>query len=409
MDTAPPPLRADVVILGAGLIGCALALALARGGVTSLMVDPAPPERIRDAGFDGRASAVSSSSWRMMEALGVAPRFTPYANPIERIEVGDAGVRGLLAFQPDLVGDGPLGWMVENRHLRVGLREAAAAAEGVTLLMPATPASVERDAAGVRVTLADGRRLAAGLLVGAEGRRSPTREASGIAVARWEYRHRAIVGMLDHTAEHRNVAHELFYTAGPFALLPMAGGRRSALVWTVAEGDAEATLSLSPRAFVAEAEKRIGGLLGALTLAAPLASYPLGFHHAARITAERLALAGDAAHGVHPIAGQGLNLGFRDAAALAEVLVDGARLGLDMGDAQLLARYERWRGLDTLLVAVATDGFTRIFGVPGRAASGVRRLGIGVVERVPALKAFFMAEARGESGDLPRLLRGEAL
>ncbi len=399
--------RSDVIILGAGLVGCALAVALARGGVSSIVIDPAPPQAIRDTRADGRASAVSSSSWRMMEAIGVVDRFAADASPIDRIEVGEQGARGLLSFAPDLQADGPLGWMVENRHLRIGLREAAAETDGVTLLMPALAASVERDADGVRVTLEDGRHLAGALLIGAEGRRSPTRDLAGIAVARWEYHHVAIVGMLDHEADHHNVAHELFYPAGPFALLPMKGGHRSALVWTVPEADAPVMLSLSERAFLAEADKRMGGMLGALKLAAPLSSYPLGFHHTARITAERLALVGDAGHGIHPIAGQGLNLGFRDAAALAEVLIEGARLGLDPGDHQLLQRYERWRGLDTFMVAAATDGLTRLFGVPGRTASRVRRFGIGMVNRVPRLKDFFMGEARGESGALPRLLRGQ--
>lgn len=403
------PLRSDVVILGAGLVGCALAVALARGGVTVTLIDPASPEQIHDTRFDGRASAVSSSSWRMLEATGVAPRFAAQASPIERIEVGERGARGLLAFQPDLAGDGPLGHMVENRYLRIGLREAAATADGVTLLMPARAERIERDADGVRITLADGRTLAAALLVGAEGRRSPTREAAGIPVARWQYDHRAIVGMIDHETDHGRVAHELFYPAGPFALLPMLGGKRSALVWTVAERDAPGMLSLSPRAFLAEADKRMGGMYGALGLAAPLSSYPLGFHHAGRIVDERLALVGDAAHGIHPIAGQGVNLGFRDAAALAEVLVEGVRLGLDPGDAQLLARYQRWRGLDTLLVAVATDTLTRLFGLPGETASRIRRLGIRAVDRIGPLKDAFMAEARGESGALPRLLTGQAL
>lgn len=400
-------LHSDVIILGAGLVGCALATALARGGVTVTVVDPAPATQIRETHFDGRASAVSSTSWRMMEAIGATTRFAQYANPIERIEVGEQGARGLLNFQPDLENDGPLGMMVENRYLRIGLREAAEASDGVTVLMSRSAALVERDAAGVRVTLDDGRLLRGALLVGAEGRRSPTRDAAGIAVARWEYHHVAMVGMLEHEADHRNIAHELFYTAGPFALLPMQGGHRSALVWTVSEADAPAMLSLSERAFTAEAQKRMGGMLGAIKLAAPLASFPLGFHHTARITAERLALVGDAGHGIHPIAGQGVNLGFRDAAALAEVLIEGVRLGLDPGDHQLLQRYERWRGLDTFLVASATDGLTRLFGIPGKPASHIRRFGIGMVERIAPLKDFFMAEARGESGALPKLLTGQ--
>jgi 2-octaprenyl-6-methoxyphenol hydroxylase len=401
-------IRSDVVILGAGLVGCALAVALAKGGVTVTLIDPAPATQIRETNFDGRASAVSSSSWRMMEAIGVAPRFSDVASPIERIEVGEQGARNLLAFQPDLETDGPLGMMVENRFLRIGLREAAEQADGVTVLMQTRAAHVERDAAGIHVTLEDGRTVRGALLVGAEGRRSPTRDAANIPIARWDYHHVAMVGMFDHLqVDHRNTAHELFYPAGPFALLPMKGGNRSALVWTVSDTDAPAMLSLSERAFVAEAEKRLGGTLGPVTMAAPLASYPLGFHHTTHITDLRLALIGDAAHGIHPIAGQGVNLGFRDAAALAEVLIEGARLGLDPGDAQLLARYSRWRSLDSFMVAAATDGFTRLFGIPGKTASRIRRFGIGAVNRITPLKDFFMAEARGETGAVPRLLTGQ--
>jgi 2-octaprenyl-6-methoxyphenol hydroxylase len=264
----------------------------------------------------------------------------------------------------------------------------------------------------VRVTLTDGRTLGAALLVGAEGRNSPTRTAAGIRMAQWRYNHAATIATLGHERPHHNVAHEIFYPTGPFALLPMtddAEGHRSAIVWTVPEAHGAAMRDLPDRAFLAEAEKRMGGMLGALRSASPRSSYPLGFHHTARITAERLALVGDAAHGIHPIAGQGLNLGFRDAAALVEVLVDGARLGLDLGDAQILARYERWRALDSFMVAAATDSLTRLFGLPGRAPRAIRRFGLGAVARIPALKDRFMAEARGETGSLPKLLQGQAI
>ena len=219
-----------------------------------------------------------------------------------------------------------------------------------------------------------------------------------------------MVTALNHEQPHGNVAWEIFYPAGPFALLPLldsADGRhRSALVWTVASKDADAMLALSERAFLAEAQQKMGGMFGALAQAAPRMAYPLAFHHAARITAQRLAVVGDAAHGIHPIAGQGLNLGLRDAAALVDVLAEGIRLGLEPGDAQLLARYERWRSLDALSVAAMTDGITRLFGIRGRLPSAVRRMGMGAVQRMPALKHFFMDEARGVSGKLPALLRG---
>jgi 2-octaprenyl-6-methoxyphenol hydroxylase len=292
----------------------------------------------------------------------------------------------------------------------VALREAALAAPRVTLLMPARPAEVTRDAAGVRVTLADGRAITGRLLIGAEGRRSPTREAAGIKVARWSYDHHAIIGSVTHERPHEGIAHEIFYPDGPFAILPLVdapeGRHRSAIVWTVRREDGAAMLALPDRAYAAEAAKRMGGRLGALEAASPRSSYPLGFHHAARITDERLALVGDAAHGIHPIAGQGLNLGFRDVAALVEVLVEGARIGLDFGDAQVLARYQRWRALDTFMVAASTDALTHLFGVRGRTASAVRRFGLGAVQRIAPLKRLFRAEARGETGALPRLLQG---
>jgi 2-octaprenyl-6-methoxyphenol hydroxylase len=401
--------RYDVIILGGGLVGLTLAIALDAHGLTAAVVDPADPAATLAAGFDGRASAVASASWRMLEAIGVGDRLAGLGCPIRSIAVSEGIAPGGLSFDPD-PAEGPLGIMFENRVLRGALFAAASEAAGVTMLMQSRADEVVRDATSVRVTLTDGRTLHAPLLIGAEGRGSPTREAAGIRVARWSYDHVAMIATVSHERPHGNVAHEIFYPAGPFAILPMlddaAGRHRSAIVWTVKAADAPATLGLPERAYAAEAEKRCGGILGAMALAGPRSSYPLGFHHAAKITAERLALVGDAAHGIHPIAGQGLNLGFRDAAALTQVLVEGARLGLDLGDAQLLARYERWRGLDTFMVAAATDGLTRLFGIPGRTASAVRRFGLGAVQRVAPLRQRFMAEARGETGTLPRLLEG---
>ena len=398
----------DVIILGGGLVGATLALALDAHGLTATVVDPADPAVTLAPGFDGRASAVASASGRMLDAIGLGERLAGLGCPIKAIRVSDGLRPGALDFEPD-ADDGALGTMYENRQLRRILFEAASAAGGIDLRMQTRAVQVERGATGVTATLSDGVTVRAPLLVAAEGRNSPTREAAGITVARWRYEHAAIVGAFHHERPHGNVAFEIFYPAGPFALLPLLddeGGHRSAIVWTVDADAGPAMLKLGDRAFLHEAEKRMGGLLGRLSGASPRATYPLGFHHAARITGERLALIGDAAHGIHPIAGQGLNLGFRDVAALAEVLVEGKRIGLDLGDAQLLARYQRWRGLDTFMVAWATDSLTRLFGVKGRAASAVRRLGISAVNAVPPLKDRFMAEARGESGALPKLLQG---
>jgi len=401
--------RADVIILGAGLVGLTLAVALDRHGLSSILIDPADPEKQLAPAFDGRATAVSSSSLRMLQAIGVADLLEGEGCPIKAIRVSDGLEPGGLMFEAPEADD-PLGIMFENRRLRGALRDCALAAEHITLMMPGRAAEVVRDGAGVRVALEDSRVATAPLLVGAEGRNSPTRQAAQIAMARWSYDHVAIVATVTHERSHENVAYEIFYPSGPFAILPMLPGEdgrfRSAIVWSVPSEHAGAILDLPERAMTAEIEKMMGGFLGEIGLAGPRFSYPLGFHHAATITAERLALVGDAAHGIHPIAGQGLNLGFRDAAALAQVLVEGARLGMDLGDAQLLARYQRWRSLDTFMVAAATDGLTRIYGVPGRTASAIRRIGMGAVQRIGPLKDRMMAEARGESGDLPLLLRG---
>ena len=409
--------RADVIILGGGLVGLTLAIALDRHGLSTLVVDPADPQKQIAPSYDGRATAVASSSWRMLEAIGVAERLEGVTCAISAIRVSEGLEAGGILFDPQEEDPGSqsesgdaLGIMVENRLLRAALRETALDAGRVALLMPARPADVVRDASGVRVALGDGRLLAAPLLVGAEGRNSPMREAAAIPLAQWRYEHVAIVATVVHEKSHEQVAYEIFYPDGPFAILPMLAGEdgkpRSAIVWSVRTRDAGAMLALPDRALAHEIGKRMGGFLGGVALAGPRWSYQLGFHHAARITAERLALIGDAAHGIHPIAGQGLNLGFRDAAALAEVLVEGARLGLDLGDAQLMARYEAWRSLDTFMVAMATDSLTRLYGVPGRTASAIRRLGMGVVQRIGPLKDRLMAEARGESGELPLLLRG---
>jgi 2-octaprenyl-6-methoxyphenol hydroxylase len=401
--------RRDLVILGGGLVGMTLALAAARAGIASHVIDRAAPEDLTAEGADGRASAISTASWNLFGNIGLAERLDPLGCPIAAIAVSDGMKPGRLDFRPR-PDEGSLGRMFANRDLRLALFDAARGEPAIAWHTSAEVTGRARGPHGVSVTLAGGRVLAGSLLVAAEGRRSPTRHEAGFSLARWDYRHRAIVTALFHEKPHDNVAWEIFYPAGPFALLPLLdtddGRHRSALVWTVAEKDAKGVTGLPERAFLEEVDRHMHHLFGAIELAAPRMAYPLAFHHAGRIVEDRLVLIGDAAHGMHPIAGQGLNLGLRDVGALVEVLREGMRLGLDPGDAQLLARYQRWRSLDTFAVMAATDGINRLFGVPGRLPSAVRRLGLGAVQRLPALKRFFMDEARGISGKLPELLKG---
>jgi 2-octaprenyl-6-methoxyphenol hydroxylase len=405
----------DVIISGAGLIGQTLALALAQHGISSHIIDPANPAQHLTAEFDGRASAISSSSGKFLAGIGVADALAGQGCPIRQIWVSDGLKPGEIDFVP-AEDDDALGTMYENRLIRQALWDRLCAEPLVTRHMQSAVAASDRSDAAVTMTLSTGARIQGAILLVAEGRKSPTRDAAGLSVATWSYRHSAIVGAIAHSIPHDNIAYEIFYPAGPFALLPLpdwqddqGSSPRSAFVWTVDERDAPALLKLGPRGFAAAMQKQMRGILGDIRLIASRASWPLGFHHAARITDTRLALVGDAAHGIHPIAGQGLNLGFRDVAALTEVLVDGTRLGMDLGDAQLLARYARWRSLDTSMVAMATDTLTRIYGVPGETASAVRRFGMGLIQKTKPVKDRLMAEARGESGALPKLLAGEVL
>jgi 2-octaprenyl-6-methoxyphenol hydroxylase len=399
--------RADVIIFGGGLVGLTLASALDSSGLSAILLDPADPGERTGQAFDGRTSAVSSSSMRMLETIGVAQHLPEPGCPIRTIQVADGLKPGGLAFEPD--DDEPLGVMHENRHLRAALQARTEAGRNLWMLWKSAARSVERGTHGVVVELEDGRKLSAPVLSAVDGRLSPTREAAGIPIARWKYEHMAVVSTLRHERPHGNIAYEIFFPTGPFALLPMnddSQGPRSAIVWSVPKDDAAGWMSLSDEQFAGEAQAAMGGFLGKIAMAAPRSTFPLGFHHAARITDQRLALVGDAAHAIHPIAGQGLNLGFRDVAALAQVLVEGARLGLDLGDKQLLDRYQRWRSLDALSVAFATDSLTRVYGIRGKTASAVRRFGMGMIDRLSPIKNRLMSEARGTSGELPLLLRG---
>lgn len=399
----------DLIILGGGLVGMTLALAAAKQGITSHVIDRADPADLVAEGADGRASAISTASWNLFANIGLGDRLASLGCPIDAIAVTDGMKPGRIDFAPK-PEEGSLGKMFANRDLRLALFEAARDEPAIAWHVRTEAVRRDRGPHGVEVELNDGRVLRASLLVAAEGRQSPTRDEAGFALAKWDYKHRAMVTALFHAKPHDNTAWEIFYPAGPFALLPLLddaqGRHRSALVWTVAEKDAAGVIAMPDAMFVNEVAARMHGVLGAIELAAPRMSYPLRFHHAGRVVDQRLAVIGDAAHGMHPIAGQGLNLGLRDVGALVEVLAEGMRLGLEPGDAQLLARYEKWRSLDSFMVMSVTDSLTRLFGIPGKLPSAARRLGMGAVQRMPMLKRFFMDEARGMSGKLPELLQG---
>ncbi len=399
----------DVLIAGGGFAGLALALALRQGLGPDFAVTVADPEFGR--GEDPRASAIAAAPRRMFEALGVWDAVAAGAQEIRDMIITDSRVDDavrpvFLSFEGDIEPGEPFAHMIENAAL-VGELARKAAAEGVTIVpLPVTDFAVE--GRGVAVTLGDGSVRTVKLLVAADGARSRLRERAGIALRGWSYGQSAIVTTVAHERDHNGRAEEHFLPGGPFAILPLRN-RRSSIVWTEHTADATRLVALPDGEFHDELEKRFGLHLGELTLAGPRRAYPLGLWVARNFVAERLALVGDSAHVIHPIAGQGLNMGLRDVAALAEAVVDAARLGLDPGDATVLERYQRWRRFDTLAMGVSTDSLNRLFSNRSDVLRLVRDVGLGIVDRLPALKRMFIREAAGLTGEVPKLLRGEAL
>ncbi len=398
----------DLLVVGGGMVGATFAVAAAHAGLAVALIDREAPAALEAAPFDGRASAIAYSSYRLLATIGVWPHLAGHAQAITDIRVSDGESRLFLHFDHRDLGDQPMGFMVENRFIRRALFAAAATLPTLDLRAPATLAALDRGAVLVEATLAGGERIAAPLAIDASGRNSALRRQAKIDVVEWTYPQTAIVCTVAHERPHRGVAHERFLPAGPFAILPLPGDR-SSLVWTERQELAPAMLALDERAFAHEMSRRFGDFLGAVRVEGPRWSYPLAVHHANRYIADRLALIGDAAHGIHPIAGQGVNLGFRDAAALAEVLVDAMRLGLDLGATPALETYERWRRFDNTVLIAVTDSLNRLFANDIAPIRLARDLGLAAVNEIPPLKRFFMAHARGTVGKLPRLLEGVAL
>ena len=412
--------RYDVIIAGAGLAGATFALAAAQAGLRVVLVDPQPFDAQLAPTFDGRSTAIAFSTFRMLDALGVGTALRPNACRMDRILVTDGRRPGaatrsqspaFLRFDADEIGDRtdgePLGYLVENRRIRLALSEAVTAA-GIEVRAPASVVKVEVDAALSRVTLADGAVIEAPLVVAAEGRASTVRKAAGIETVGWGYEQSGVVATVSLGRDHGNVAHEYFLPSGPFAILPLTG-RRASLVWTESTRRGEALQAASDEAFLSHLMRRFGDFLEDVTVLGPRFVYPLSLQLAEQLTAPRTALIGDAAHAVHPVAGQGLNMGLKDAAALAEVLVDALRLGEDIGSETVLDRYARWRRFDNAALTAGFDGFVRLFSNDIAPLRLARTLGMAAVNRIAPLRRAFMHEAGGATGDLPRLLRGEAV
>ena len=400
--------RCDVAVVGGGLAGLTLALACAGAGLEVVVIDRLKRSAMLGAKFDGRTTALAHGAKQAMAAIGVWDELAPEAEPILAIRVADGRSPFFLHWDQRAASDDPMGFILENRTLRRVLDTRARRQKNLRHIAPAEVARVADAGAHARVELADGRVIKAGLVAACDGKHSSLREAAGIPCLRWDYKQTAIVACVAHEKPHHGVAVEHFRPAGPFAILPMRGNR-SSIVWTERNATAAQLLKLPPARFRAELARRFGDFLGAVELAGDVWSYPLSFLHARRYTAPRLALVADAAHVIHPIAGQGLNLGLRDVAALAELAVEARRLGLDVGSPDLLRRYAAWRRFDGVMLAAVTDGLNRLFSNERKTVAAARDLGLGAVNALPRLKQFFMRQAMGAAGDLPRLARGMPL
>ncbi len=399
----------DILVVGAGLVGGVAAEALADAGFRVVAVDGLAPETVMAAGFDGRASAVAQASQRLLDAVGIWRHAEPHAAPILDIRVADGRSPLFLHYDHEDVGEGPLGFMLENRHNLQAIH-AALAAGRADLRAPMRVVRQTRTAGGVDAELADGSRVWARLAIAADGRGSKTRADAGLRTTGWRYGQMGIVCTVEHEKPHDFVAHEHFLPAGPFAILPLLGtpekpGCRSSIVWTERADKAPALVALDEETFLIELARRFGDFLGDLKVIGPRFCHPLGLQFSEAAVSERLVLIGDADHGMHPIAGQGLNMGLRDVAALVDVLTEARTLGQDIGSAAVLERYRRWRRFDNTLMLAATDGLNRLFSNDIAPLRIARDIGLAAVDKLPPLKKVLMRSAMGLVGDLPRLMR----
>jgi len=405
-------LDTDIAIIGGGLNGTALALALGSIGLRVTVFDASPRETRSDDIFDGRATAIAAGSRNMLRTLGVWDRLEEHIQPIHDILVTDGRVSegagtSFLHFDHREVGDEPFGYLVENRHIRRALFAAMDETESIEHRYPVRVAGLDRDTSCASLRLED-ETVTATLAIACDGRDSPTAKAAGIRYTGWQYPQKGVVCTVEHEEPHGGVAHEYFLPSGPFAILPLTGNR-SSLVWTEKTAFAEAAMALDDAGFEAEVARRFGQFLGEVKVTGPRWSYPLSLSLAYEYSAHRLAVVGDAAHGVHPIAGQGLNLGFKDAAALTQVIAEAARRGEDFGSHDVLKRYERWRRFDNTAMGLGMDAINRLFSNDLTPVRALRGVGLNLVNRMGPARRFFMRQAAGLSGELPKLLQGKAI
>ncbi len=400
----------DILIVGGGLNGPTLALALAQSGLTVTVIDALPRAAQTETDFDGRSYALALASKRLLKNIGIWGRVADHSQPMLEIKVSDgrAGEGPLspffLHFDHAEIEEGPMGYMLEDRYLRRALAEAMAEESRITLLDGETVTAQDIDASGVTLALESGKTLRGRLLVGCDGRRSGTAERAGITRTGWDYGQTALVCAIEHDLPHHGIAHQFFMPPGPLAILPLPGNHCS-IVWSESHENAAAFQALSDDEYLQVLRPRFGDFLGDIRLAGKRFTYPLGLTVADTFVGERLALVGDAAHGMHPIAGQGLNAGLRDIGALTQVLSDAKRRGEDIAAEPVLDRYQEWRRFDTATLALTTDLTNRLFSNDNPLLRAARDLGMGVINAMPGLRRNFIREAAGLTGDLPELMR----
>ncbi|MDE3060160.1 MAG: 2-octaprenyl-6-methoxyphenyl hydroxylase [Pseudomonadota bacterium] len=405
MTASFPPF--DVAIAGGGIVGMSLALSLARAGISVAVIEKTPMPSQLEPMFDGRVSAIAEGSRRILDAAGAWAGMTHEAQPILDIRVSDGNTPFFIHYDHHEVGSAPFGYIVENRFIRHALHRAAEALPNLSIIDNNSIRTFEPDAGGVTLHLGDGRDIRCSLLIGADGKQSSLRRMAGIDTVEWNYRQTAIVCTIHHERPHDGLAQERFLPAGPFAVLPMTG-QRSSLVWVEPDERVKLYLELPEEEFVQEIRERVGDYLGEMRAEGPRFAYPLSLMHAQSYIGPRLALIGDAAHAIHPIAGQGVNLGFRDVGVLSELITGRFRLGLDIGSADVLKHYQRWRRFDNVTMLAVTDGLNRLFRTQLMPVRLARELGMWTVGRIPPLKRFFMRHAMGLVGDLPESVKENA-